>query len=661
MRLTLGGVAPEDRDFVHAVYGNFPYVLGFVILLTFVLLMRAFRSIVLPLKAVLLNLISLACALGVVVFIFQQGHGSEAIWGIKATQAVIAWIPLMIFAFLFGLSMDYEVFIVTRIREAYDETKDTQAGDRARPRAHRQARDERGARAGVRVLLAVDRAGAGHQAVRDRARGGRADRRDADPRAARAVADDAARQVRTGGSRSRCERCCCVRAEPALETGLAARLTTLPKVAVTSASWSPSSWRGLPALQQPDWPDPAHVRQVVEQITRMPPLVFAGEARSLLARLADVVEGRAFVLQAGDCAESFHDWNAPNLREKLKIMLQMSAMLTYAASVPVVKVGRIAGQFVKPRSQPTETVGDLVLPSFRGHIVHSEEPTLEARTPDPERMLQAYHQATSTLNLLRAFTKGGFADLGQVHVWTQEFVANSPEGLRYEQIADEIERAMAFMTAIGVDMRNPALHQTDIWASHEALLLDFEEALTRRDSLTGDWYDCSAHFLWVGERTRDPEGAHVQFLAGVHNPVGAKLGPAATAGDVLRALRGAQSRAHPRPAHADHAHGRRPRARRAAAARPRGSRCRPPGRRGSATRCTRTRSAPPRAGRRATSAHIMGEIEGFFAVHRDGGHVARRRPRRDHRRRRHRVSRRQRQPLRGAARRPRTRRSATRA
>jgi 3-deoxy-7-phosphoheptulonate synthase len=276
------------------------------------------------------------------------------------------------------------------------------------------------------------------------------------------------------------------------------------------------------------------VRQVVEQITRMPPLVFAGEARSLLARLADVVDGRAFVLQAGDCAESFHDWNAPNLREKLKIMLQMSAMLTYAASVPVVKVGRIAGQFVKPRSQPTETVGDLVLPSFRGHIVHSEEPTPEARTPDPERMLQAYHQATSTLNLLRAFTKGGFADLGQVHVWTQEFVANSPEGRRYEQLATEIQRALSFMSAIGVDMRNPALHQTDIWTSHEALLLDFEEALTRRDSLTGDWYDCSAHFLWVGERTRRPDGAHVEFLAGVHNPLGVKLGPSATADAALR-------------------------------------------------------------------------------------------------------------------------------
>jgi 3-deoxy-7-phosphoheptulonate synthase len=304
-------------------------------------------------------------------------------------------------------------------------------------------------------------------------------------------------------------------------------------VAVTSASWAPSSWRGYPALQQPDWPDQARLEEVRAEITRMPPLVFAGEARSLLDRLADVVDGRAFLLQAGDCAESFHDWNAPNLREKLKIILQMSAVLTYAASLPVVKVGRIAGQFVKPRSEPTETVGDLVLPTFRGHIVHGDEPTVEARTPDPGRMLQGYHQAASTLNLLRAFTKGGFADLGQVHVWTQEFVANSPQGRRYEQLATEIQRAMSFMSAIGVDMRHPALHQTDIWTSHEALLLDFEEALTRRDSLTGDWYDCSAHFLWVGERTRRPEGAHVEFLAGVHNPLGVKLGPAATVAEAL--------------------------------------------------------------------------------------------------------------------------------
>jgi 3-deoxy-7-phosphoheptulonate synthase len=302
----------------------------------------------------------------------------------------------------------------------------------------------------------------------------------------------------------------------------------------TDTSWSPASWRGHPALQQPDWPDQARLDEVRAQIARMPPLVFAGEARTLLDELADVAAGRAFLLQAGDCAESFYDHTAINIREKLKVILQMAAVLTYAASLPVVKVGRMAGQFVKPRSQATETVDDVVLPAFRGHIVNGEEPTPAARMADPERMLHGYHQAASTLNLLRAFTKGGFADLSQVHAWTQEFVANSPEGRRYEQLATEIERALHFMQAIGVfDAANPTLHQVDVWTSHEALLLDYEEALTRRDSLTGKWYDCSAHFVWVGERTRQVSGAHVRFLAGVHNPVGAKLGPSATPADAL--------------------------------------------------------------------------------------------------------------------------------
>ena len=266
----------------------------------------------------------------------------------------------------------------------------------------------------------------------------------------------------------------------------------------------------------------------------MPPLVFAGEARSLLDRLADVVEGRAFLLQAGDCAESFHDWNAPNLREKLKIILQMSAVLTYAASLPVVKVGRIAGQFVKPRSEPTETVGDLVLPTFRGHIVHSDEPTLEARTPDPVAdapglppgRVDAQPAAGVHEGRLRRSRPGARLDAGVRRQLARRGGGTSSWRRRSQ-------RAMSFMAAIGVDMRNPALHQTDIWTSHEALLLDFEEALTRRDSLTGDWYDCSAHFLWIGERTRQPDGAHVEFLAGVHNPLGVKLGPAATPEDAL--------------------------------------------------------------------------------------------------------------------------------
>src|SRR5580765_9068656 len=294
---------------------------------------------------------------------------------------------------------------------------------------------------------------------------------------------------------------------------------------MATTAWSPLSWRDFPAAQQPDWPDPEAVRAVVAELSGQPPLVFAGEARSLLDRLADVSEGEAFVLQAGDCAESFHDWNAPNLREKLKVILQMSAVLTYAASLPVVKVGRVAGQFMKPRSSPVERVGDQELPAFRGHIVNSEEYTPEARIPDPTRMLRGYNQAASTLNLLRAYTKCGLADLARVHAWNQEFVTASPEGRRYEQIAGEIERALAFMAACGVDMRHLSLHQVDVWTSHEALLLDYEQALTRQDTTTGQWYDCSAHMLWIGERTRQVDGAHVQFLAGVHNPLGVKLGP----------------------------------------------------------------------------------------------------------------------------------------
>jgi 3-deoxy-7-phosphoheptulonate synthase len=302
----------------------------------------------------------------------------------------------------------------------------------------------------------------------------------------------------------------------------------------TAPAWTPSSWRSLPARHQPEWPETADVEGVREQLAGLPPLVFAGEARALTAALAEVGAGRAFLLQAGDCAESFRDFSAPAIRERLKIFLQMAAVLTWGATLPVVKVGRIAGQFGKPRSSPREQVADLDLPSFLGHIVNDDAPTLEARTPDPERMLRVYHQSAATLNLLRAFTKGGFADLEQVHAWNQEFARESREGQRYERIAAEIERALRFMAACGIDITGrPELHEVDLWTSHEGLLLDYEEPLTRRDSLTGDWYDCSAHMLWIGERTRQPDGAHVEFFSGVHNPVGVKLGPAAASEDVL--------------------------------------------------------------------------------------------------------------------------------
>lgn len=262
----------------------------------------------------------------------------------------------------------------------------------------------------------------------------------------------------------------------------------------------------------------------------MPPLIFAEECRSLQSHLGQVAAGNAFLLQAGDCAESFEEFSADNIREKLRVILQMAIILTYSVGVPTVKVGRMAGQFAKPRSSDFEKVGDLEIPSFRGHIVNDPTTTEAARMPNPERLVQAYHQSASTLNLLRAFTKGGFADLSRVHSWTQEFVAASPQGKRYEKLASEIERALSFMRACGIETeQNAVLSEVDVFTSHEALLLGYEEALTRRDSLTGGWYDCSAHMLWIGERTRELDGAHVEFLRGVGNPIGCKVGPTTTA------------------------------------------------------------------------------------------------------------------------------------
>ena len=299
-------------------------------------------------------------------------------------------------------------------------------------------------------------------------------------------------------------------------------------------NWTPSSWHAHTANQQPDWPDSGELDRALKQISGYPPLVFAGEARSLQASLAHVCAGNAFLLQAGDCAESFEEFSAVNIREKLRVILQMAVVLTYSLGVPVVKVGRIAGQFAKPRSSNFETVGDVELPSFRGHIVNDPTPTEAARTPNPERLVQAYHQSASTLNLVRAFTKGGFADLNRVHAWTQEFIASSPEGRRYEQLANEIDRALKFMRACGVEVENNhRLSEVDVYTSHEALLLGYEEALTRQDSLTGDWYDCSAHMLWVGERTRELGGAHIEFLRGVGNPLGCKIGPTTTTDYVI--------------------------------------------------------------------------------------------------------------------------------
>lgn len=265
----------------------------------------------------------------------------------------------------------------------------------------------------------------------------------------------------------------------------------------------------------------------------LPPLVFAGESRELTESLAAVAEGKAFLLQAGDCAESF-DTVADSIRDRLRVILQMAVVLTYFTGVPVVKIGRIAGQFAKPRSSDTETIDGVELPAFRGHIVNDVGFTAEERIADPQRLLTAYNRAAATLNLLRAFTKGGFASLSRVHQWNREFVAASPAGQRYEALASEIDRAVQFMSACGINSETLTdLRQVDFYTSHEALLLDYEEALTRQDSLTGDWYDCSAHMLWIGERTRQLDGAHVEFLRGVHNPLGCKIGPTATPEEVL--------------------------------------------------------------------------------------------------------------------------------
>ena len=299
-------------------------------------------------------------------------------------------------------------------------------------------------------------------------------------------------------------------------------------------TWSPSSWREFPAEQQPEWADPGALDATVKLLATLPPLVFAGEARRLTADLAKVAAGEAFLLQAGDCAESFDAFSADAIRDKLKVILEMAVVLTYSSGVPTVKVGRIAGQFAKPRSAATETVDGVTLPSFRGHMVNDIDFTSAARLPEPERLVTAYHQSASTLNLLRAFTKGGFADLSRVHAWNQEFVASSAAGRRYQEVAEGIERALRFMAACGIDTEaTPQLHTVDVATSHEALILGYEEALTRQDSLTGDWYDCSAHMLWIGERTRQLDGAHVHFLSGVDNPVGCKVGPSVTPDEVL--------------------------------------------------------------------------------------------------------------------------------
>jgi 3-deoxy-7-phosphoheptulonate synthase len=293
-----------------------------------------------------------------------------------------------------------------------------------------------------------------------------------------------------------------------------------------SERWSPETWRGLPAQQVPAYPDPEALRSVEDQLAGFPPLVFAGEARKLKRALAKVAAGEAFLLQGGDCAESFAEHSADNIRDFFRVFLQMAVVLTFAGSSPVVKVGRIAGQFAKPRSAPTEVVDGVELPSYRGDIIHDIGTTPEARRPDPRRQVEAYRQSAATLNLLRAFATGGYANLENVHSWTLGFLKDSPQSSRYRELAERITETLDFLRAIGLDPElHPELRVTDFYTSHEALLLGFEQAMTRVDSTTGDWYATSGHMLWVGDRTRQPDHAHVEFMRGVKNPIGLKCGP----------------------------------------------------------------------------------------------------------------------------------------
>jgi len=289
--------------------------------------------------------------------------------------------------------------------------------------------------------------------------------------------------------------------------------------------WTKTSWKNFTALQQPKWPDMTAHDAVLERLSTLPPLVFAGEIRDLKALLAKAVTGDAFLVQGGDCSEDFSQVTAPNIREKLRVLLQMAVVLTYAGGKPVIKLGRIAGQFAKPRSADTEMVDGVELMSYRGDMVNSSEPLVAARIPDPNRMLEGYYMAASTLNLLRAFTRGGFAALHRVSAWNQEFVKQSPMGRSYERLGKQIQQALQFMETIGIDSNSPQMKQAQFFTSHEALLLGYETALTREDSTRGGWYDCSAHMLWIGERTRQVDGAHVEFLRGVNNPIGVKIGP----------------------------------------------------------------------------------------------------------------------------------------
>jgi len=302
-------------------------------------------------------------------------------------------------------------------------------------------------------------------------------------------------------------------------------------------NWTPSSWREKPISQVPDYPDLAALAATEERLAKFPPLVFAGEARRLKTALANVAEGKGFLLQGGDCAESFAEHGADTIRDFFRAFLQMAVVLTFGAQLPVVKVGRIAGQFAKPRSSGVEKQGEVTLPSYRGDIINGIEFTEEARVPNPERQIMAYRQSAATLNLLRAFAMGGYANLENVNQWMLGFVKDSPQAERYRKLADRISETMDFMKAIGITAENhPNLRETDFFTSHEALLLGYEQALTRVDSTSGDWYATSGHMIWIGDRTRQPDHAHIEYCRGIKNPIGLKCGPSLTGDGLLELI-----------------------------------------------------------------------------------------------------------------------------
>ena len=304
-------------------------------------------------------------------------------------------------------------------------------------------------------------------------------------------------------------------------------------------TWQPNSWRDHPIKQVPDYPDAEKLAGVEAKLAAMPPLVFAGEAQSLKRQLGEVAEGRAFLLQGGDCAESFAEFSANNIRDSFKVILQMAVVLTFGASMPVVKVGRVAGQFAKPRSSPMEAVDGIELPSYRGDMINAMPFTEKDRVPDPKRLLRVYEQSAATLNLLRAFAQGGLADLTKVHSWVTEFLSGTPQADRFQELAGRIEESLNFMRACGITPETARpLAETDFYTSHESLLLNYEEALTRRDTITNekDWYATSAHMIWIGDRTRQPDGAHVEYMRGIANPIGLKCGPSLDPDELVRLI-----------------------------------------------------------------------------------------------------------------------------